>query len=82
MNVEFSMIFSITMTVVMFGIVPIIAAVFIFKHAKAHPGVGNPWAFAVMAVVIPLYLGIVYYLFQYDEYQTKKYDEEHEKTPN
>ena len=82
MTVELPMMMSIVMTILMFGVLPIIASVVIFKHAKAHPGVGNPWGFAIMAVVIPLYLGIIYYLFQYDEYQSKKYNEEHEKTPN
>lgn len=63
------------MGLLMFIILPIVMAIFIYKDVKKHPGLGSPMSFAVIAVLTPLYLGIVYYLYQLDEYQTKLYDE-------
>lgn len=60
----------------MFVVLPILAGVFIYRHAKKHPDLGHPLQFALLAMFVPLYLGIVYYLYVYDEYQSKKYDEE------
>jgi hypothetical protein len=66
---------GIGMGVLMFIVLPIIIAVFIYKDAQKRPGLGSPISFAMIALFTPLYLGIVYYLYQLDEYQTKLYDE-------
>ena len=63
------------MGVVMFIALPILISFFIYRDAKKRPGLGSPLSFAMIALLTPLYLGIVYYLYQLDEYQTRMYDE-------
>jgi len=65
------------MAVLMFIGVPIGSAVFIYKHAKKHPQLGNPLHLSLLAAFVPFYLGIVYYLYRWDEYSTQLYDESH-----
>lgn len=67
----------ISMAIIMFILLPILAAFFIYKDAKKYPELGSALMYALMALFIPLYLGIVYYFYKQDEYQTKKYNEEH-----
>lgn len=67
----------ISMTFLMVFLLPALAAVFIYKDAKKTPEMGSPLTFALMAAFIPLYLGIVYYLYKADAYQSEKYNEEH-----
>ncbi len=65
------------MTIIMFIFVPGIAAFFIYKDAQKYPDLGSPLTFALMAMFVPFYLGIAYYLYKQDDYQSKKYNEEH-----
>ncbi len=73
----FIMTLLITMAILMFIGVPLLSAIFIYKHAKKHPDLGNPLQFALLAAFVPLYLGLVYYLYRWDEYSTQLYDETH-----
>lgn len=65
----------VTIAVTMFLVLPIVIGIGVYRHAKKHPDLGNPMSLALLAMFVPLYLGLVYYLYVYDEYQTKRYDE-------
>lgn len=67
----------ITMGLLMFLGLPLVASIFIYKDAQKYPELGSAIMYAMVALLIPFYLGIVFYLFRLDTYQTKKYDEEH-----
>ncbi len=67
----------ISMAVIMFILVPIVAGFFVYKDAQKYPQLGSPLSYALMAIFVPFYLGIAFYLYKQDEIQTKKYNEEH-----
>ena len=67
----------ISMAVIMFIALPVFAAFFIYKDCQKYPDLGSPLSYAMLALFVPFYLGIAYYLYKQDDYQTKKYNEEH-----
>ena len=60
----------------MFMVAPILIGVFIYKHASKHP-IGNPMLWALMAALVPFYIGLMIYVIKVDKIDTEIYDREH-----
>ena len=60
----------------MFMIAPIFIGVFVYKHASKHP-IGNPIMWALVAALVPFYIGLMIYVVKIDQIDTDRYDREH-----
>lgn len=60
--------------VLAFFIAPTLIGYFVYKHASKHP-IGHPLQWALIAALVPLYLGLVAYMFKIDEIDRRIYDE-------
>lgn len=67
----------ITMGIIMFLALPIAASIYIYKYTKKHPELGSAMSLALIALFVPFFLGIVYFLYHLDQVQTEIYDKEH-----
>ena len=63
--------------VLAFFIAPTLIGYFVYKHASKHP-IGHPLQWALIAALVPLYLGLVAYMFKIDEIDRRIYDEKKE----
>ena len=68
----------ISVVVLAFLIAPSLIAYFVYKHASHHP-IGHPLQWALIAALVPLYLGLVAYMFKIDEIDRRIYDEKNSK---
>ena len=62
--------------ILMFLLAPIMIGVFVYKHASKHP-IGNPMMWALVATLVPFYIGLMVYVVKIDQIDTDRYDREH-----
>ena len=60
----------------MFMVAPLLIGVFVYRHAAKHP-IGNPMLWALMAALVPFYIGLMIYVIKVDKIDTDIYDREH-----
>lgn len=78
MNNLFILTLLIGVGVLTFLVSPTLIGYFVYKHASKHP-IGQPLQWSLIAALMPLYLGLVIYLFRIDQIDTKIYEENGQK---
>lgn len=78
MNNLFILTLLIGVGILTFLVSPALIGYFVYKHASKHP-IGQPLQWSLIAALMPLYLGLVIYLFRIDKMDTKIYEENGQK---
>jgi len=68
----------ISVVIVAFFVAPTLIGISVYKHAINH-NIKNPYQWALISGLTPLYIGLVIYVLKVDHLETIEYDENHYK---